>query len=68
MDAKYVRYKQEGEIVTITVDRPEQLNAISRRVYAELDQAFTRAEEDDGVKVIIVAGSGDHFGAGHDLG
>lgn len=68
MDAKYVRYEQEGEIVTIMVDRPEQLNAISRRVYAELDQAFSRAEDDDGVKVIIVAGAGDHFGAGHDLG
>ncbi len=68
MDAKYVQYEQTGEVVTVTIDRPDQLNAISRRVYAELDDAFTKAEEDDGVKVIIVAGAGEHFGAGHDLG
>ena len=68
MEAKYVQYEQTGEIVKVTVNRPDQLNAISRRVYAELDEAFTRAEDDDGVKVIIVAGAGEHFGAGHDLG
>jgi enoyl-CoA hydratase len=68
MDAKHVTYEQTGEIVKVTVNRPERRNAISRRVYAELDQAFTRAEDDDGVKVIIVAGAGDHFGGGHDLG
>jgi enoyl-CoA hydratase len=67
-DAKYVLYEQTGEIVKVTINRPSQLNAISRRVYAELDAAFARAEEDDGVKVIIVAGAGEHFGAGHDLG
>jgi len=65
---KYVLYERSGEIVTITINRPDQLNAISRRVYAELDDAFTKAEEDDGVKVIIVAGAGQNFGAGHDLG
>ena len=68
MEPKYVQYEQTGEIVKVTINRPDQLNAISRRVYAELDEAFTRAEEDDGVKVIVVAGAGDHFGAGHDLG
>ena len=67
-EAKYVSYEQTGEIVKVTINRPDQLNAISRRVYSELDDAFTRAEEDDGVKVIIVAGAGEHFGAGHDLG
>lgn len=68
MEAKYVSYDQTGEIVKVTINRPEQLNAISRRVYAELDEALSRAEADDGVKVIIVAGAGEHFGAGHDLG
>jgi len=68
METKYVTYEQTGEIVKVTINRPEQMNAISRRVYAELDEALTRAEKDDGVKVIIVAGAGDSFGAGHDLG
>ena len=42
MEAKYVQYEQAGEVVKVTVNRPERLNAISRRVYAELDEAFTR--------------------------
>jgi enoyl-CoA hydratase len=44
------------------------MNVISRKVYAELDRALATAEEDDTVKVIVVAGVGDHFGAGHDIG
>jgi enoyl-CoA hydratase len=33
-----------------------------------IDQAFTRAAQDDEVKVIVLAGAGDHFSAGHDIG
>lgn len=68
MEAKYVTYAQDREIARVTIDRPQQRNAISGRVYAELDAAFARAEEDDSVKVIVVASAGDHFGAGHDIG
>lgn len=68
MELEYVEYAQQNEIARITINRPEVLNAISRRVYAELDEAFARAEEDDSVKVIVVGGVGAHFGAGHDLG
>jgi enoyl-CoA hydratase len=67
-DWNYVRYEQEEAVVTFTVNRPEVMNVISRKTYEELDQAFARAEEDDSVKVIIVTGAGDHFGAGHDIG
>jgi enoyl-CoA hydratase len=55
-------------VAKITVNRPEVLNAITLQVYQEIDDAFTRAEKDDGVRVIIVAGAGEHFGAGHDMG
>lgn len=68
MELRNVLYEQDGEVVTITVNRPRLRNAISRRVYAELDDSFQRAEADDGVKVIVVAGAGEHFGGGHDLG
>ena len=68
MELKHVLYEQLDEIVKVTINRPEKRNAISRRVYAELDHAFARAEADDGIKVIVVAGAGDHFGGGHDLG
>ena len=68
MVAKHVLYEQDGEIVTVTINRPKLRNVISRRVYVELDAALARADDDDGVKVIIVTGAGDHFGGGHDLG
>ena len=65
---KYVLYEQSEAIATITVNRPDVMNVISRKTYEELDQAFARAEADDSVKVIIVTGAGEHFGAGHDIG
>ncbi|MDP6604808.1 MAG: enoyl-CoA hydratase-related protein [Dehalococcoidia bacterium] len=68
MDLKHVLYEQTDDVVKVTVNRPEVMNSISRRVYAELDEAFAAAEDDDSVKVIVVAGAGDNFGAGHDLG
>ena len=60
--------EQDGAVLTITVNRPEVLNAQSRIMREELDQAFDDAANDDSVKVVIVAGAGEHFSAGHDLG
>ena len=57
-----------GAVLKITTNRPEVLNAQSRILLEELDDAFKRAVEDDGVRVIILAGAGKHFSAGHDLG
>ncbi len=59
---------QTGPVLKITVNRPEVLNAQSRIMREELDDAFNRAVDDDSVRVIILAGSGRHFSAGHDLG
>ncbi len=68
MDYKYLLYDTAEAIAKITVNRPNARNAISYRVYEELDDAFTRADNNKDVRVIIVAGSGTDFGAGHDLG
>ncbi len=68
MSYKYLLYDKLDTIAKITVNRPQVMNVISREVYEELDKAFTEAENDDMVKVIVVAGAGDNFGAGHDLG
>ncbi len=59
---------QDGAVRTITTNRPEVLNAQSRILLEELDDAFAAAVEDSTVKVIILAGAGKHFSAGHDLG
>jgi len=63
-----LRLKQTGAVRRITTNRPEVLNAQSRILLKELDDAFKRAVDDDSVRVIILAGAGKHFSAGHDLG
>ena len=55
-------------VLKITVNRPEVLNAQSRRMREEFDDALAVAAEDDSVRVVIVAGAGEHFSSGHDLG
>lgn len=57
-----------GAVLKITTNRPEVLNAQSRILLEELDDAFKRAVDNDQVRVIILAGAGKHFSAGHDLG
>lgn len=59
---------QTDAVRTITTNRPEVLNAQSRILLEELDDAFLRAADDPDVHVIILAGAGKHFSAGHDLG
>ncbi len=67
-DYKTLLTARDGGVLTITCNRPEVLNAQSRILLEELDDAFLRAVDDDAVRVIILAGAGKHFSAGHDLG
>ena len=53
-----LRLKQTGAVRRITTNRPEVLNAQSRILLKELDDAFKRAVDDDSVRVIILAGAG----------
>ncbi len=57
-----------GQIVRITMNRPEARNAQNRGMLAELGAAFAAAEADDQVRVVIFAGAGPSFSAGHDMG
>jgi enoyl-CoA hydratase len=68
MEYRTIRYEQLGAVARITANRPEVLNAQSRVMILELDAAFRAASEHDATRVIIVAGAGAHFSAGHDLG
>ncbi len=65
--AATVRYEAEGPIATITLDRPEAANAQNAQMITELDAAFDRADDDDGVRVVVLAAEGKHFSAGHDI-
>ena len=63
-----VAYEVRGSVAVVTMDRPEFRNAQNSRMTYALDAAFQRAVDDDDVKVIVLAGSGKHFSAGHDIG
>lgn len=62
-----IRCAVEDGILTITLDRPERLNAFTPRMLHELIEAFDRADEDDEVRTVIVTGAGRAFCAGADL-
>ncbi|MPY82179.1 MAG: enoyl-CoA hydratase [Actinophytocola sp.] len=63
-----VRYERRGPVAVVTMNRPEYRNAQNSAMTYALDEAFRRAVEDDEVKVIVLAGEGKHFSAGHDIG
>lgn len=63
-----VTYERLEKVGRITLNRPRYRNAQSTVLLKELDRAFEEAAADDRAKVIILAGAGEHFSAGHDLG
>jgi enoyl-CoA hydratase len=67
-DDEPVRYEVRGPTAVVTMDRPGYRNAQNSRMTYALDRAFQRAVDDDAVKVIVLAGAGPHFSAGHDIG
>jgi len=62
-----VLYDVDGAVATVTLNRPEAANAQNTAMLDELSAAFERADADDAVRVVILAASGKHFSAGHDL-
>ena len=67
MDSQDIRYEVMDRIATVTLNRPDKLNAFTRRMRDELIAAFERADADDEVRVVIVTGAGRAFCAGADL-
>jgi enoyl-CoA hydratase len=62
-----IRSEVDGAVATITLNRPDAANAQSTQMIEELDRALDLIDADDDVRVVIVAGEGKHFSAGHDL-
>ncbi len=63
-----VLYEVRDDVAIVTMNRPEYNNAQNSKMTYALDAAFRRACDDDEVKVIVLAGAGKHFSAGHDIG
>jgi len=67
MDSREIRYEVKDRVATVTLYRPDKLNAFTRRMRDELIDAFGRADADDSVRAVIVTGAGRAFCAGADL-
>ena len=62
-------YEVDGGVATITINRPDRLNALRQSSMVEMADAINRSNRDDGVGVIVITGSGERaFCAGGDLG
>ena len=62
-----IRYDVDDGVCTVTLNRPERLNAVTTNTIDELNEAWERADADDRVRAVIVTGAGRAFCAGADL-
>lgn len=60
-------YEVRGPVAWIWQNRPKQRNAQDQKMLAELSAAIDLAVSDEAIRVVVLAGKGDHFSAGHDL-
>ena len=67
MNYEQIRYEVDDGILTLTLNRPEKLNAFTVTMMREVLDAIERADADDAVRAVIVTGSGRAFCAGADL-
>lgn len=68
MNFTNINYEVVENVARISLNRPRYRNAQSTRLLEELDQAFSAAAGDPGIRVIVLRGEGGIFSAGHDLG
>jgi len=67
MEYTQIAYDVADRVATITLDRPDRLNAFTNQMMHEVLDAFDRADSDDGVRAVVVTGRGRGFCAGADL-
>jgi enoyl-CoA hydratase len=67
MSEEAVVYEVAGHVATITMNRPGAANAQNTAVIDGIDHFLDVADADDEVRVVVLAGAGNHFSAGHDL-
>ncbi len=67
MDYQHILYTKDAPVLTLTLNRPEALNAISPELEHELHVALDEADADAEIRAIIVTGAGRAFSAGYDM-
>src|SRR4051812_26783893 len=68
MDYEQIRYAVADGVATVTLHRPDKLNAFTNQMLEELLDALDRIDEDDDVRAVIFTGEGRAYCAGADLG
>ncbi len=66
-DFQHLLIQQDGGVLTITMNRPEVLNAFNDSMLAELTEAVEAAAQDEAVRCVVLTGTGRAFGSGQDL-
>jgi 2-(1,2-epoxy-1,2-dihydrophenyl)acetyl-CoA isomerase len=66
-DFQHLLVKQDSGVLTITMNRPEVLNAFNDLMLAELTEAVEAAAQDEAVRCVVLTGAGRAFGSGQDL-
>ena len=67
MEYSTLKFDRDGEVATLTLNRPEKRNAISTPMIDDLFAALSAAEADKSVRVVILTGAGKAFCSGMDL-
>ena len=67
MEYDTLLYEKSKGIATITLNRPEVLNALNQRLWLELQNSLEDAQKDQTIKVVIITGQGRAFSSGADL-
>ena len=57
----------ENQVLSITFNRPEKMNALTRSMYGQLAQELNSADQDFGIRAVILTSEGDHFTSGNDI-
>ena len=65
---QHLIYDKREHRVTVTLNRPEKINALNERLTREFENAMLAAEDDDEIRVVVLKGAGRGFCAGHDYG
>ncbi|HJT55786.1 MAG TPA: enoyl-CoA hydratase-related protein [Ktedonobacteraceae bacterium] len=64
---QHLLIQQDGSVLTITMNRPEVLNAFNEGLLAELTEAIEAVAQDESVRCVVLTGAGRAFGSGQDL-
>jgi enoyl-CoA hydratase/carnithine racemase len=58
---------QEGRVLTLSFNRPEKMNALTRSMYSDLSKGLNESAGDFGIRAVVLTAEGDHFTAGNDI-